>query len=369
MNFARPKSRTRLLPLFLLLLGTASHGADDSVATRVREVTKLAEGVYTIRHPDATDDFPQGNTTVVIGARDVLVVDSCYLPSSARADIAQIRQWTGKPVRYVVNTHWHFDHNGGNASYLDAYPMAAVVAHTETRAMMAARVPSYVRRYVAEDSVFGKQRAELAKTVATGLGPSGNALTATENAEAAQNLALKERAAAEFRSFVFAPPTLTFDRELDIDLGDREVQLRFLGRGNTGGDVVAYLPAEKILVAGDLLDHPVPYAFGGYPTEWIRTLQAMAGLEVTTIVPGHGRVLAGKDHLRDVIDLLQAVVAATNAAVGSKGSAATAEDVAGSIDLSAFRRRMAGTDKASQEFFDESVASLIRIVFAEVKAR
>ena len=70
-----------------------------------------------------------------------------------------------------------------------------------------------------------------------------------------------------------------------------------------------------------------------------------------------------------MIDLLQTVVTATNAAVSSKGSAATADDVAKAIDLSAFRRRMAGSDKESQEFFDASIASLIRIVFAEVKAR
>ncbi len=63
----------------------------DSVITRARIVTKIAEGVYVIRHPDAPDTFPQGNTTVIIGDTEVLVVDSCYLPSSAREDIAQIR--------------------------------------------------------------------------------------------------------------------------------------------------------------------------------------------------------------------------------------------------------------------------------------
>ena len=130
-----------------------------------------------------------------------------------------------------------------------------------------------------------------------------------------------------------------------------------------------YLPAEKILIAGDLLDHPVPYAFGGYPHEWIRTLQAMALLDVATIVPGHGEVQAGKAYLFEVIDLLQTVVTATNAAVSARGSAATAEDVAKSIDLGRFRSSMAGSDKDSQEFFDESIKSLIRIVFAEVKAR
>ncbi|MET0683605.1 MAG: MBL fold metallo-hydrolase [Casimicrobiaceae bacterium] len=369
MDFAQEMSRVRLLPLFLLLLATASHGANDSVTSTARQVTKLAEGVYTIRHPDATDDFPEGNTTVVIGARDVLVIDSCYLPSSARADIAQIRQWTDKPVRYLLNTHWHYDHNGGNASYLEAFPMAAIVAHNETRTMMAARVPSYVTRYASEDSVFGKERAELARIVTTGLDDSGKVLSSDKKANAAKNLALKERAAGEFRGYVFAPPSLTFDRELNIDLGNREVQLRFLGRGNTGGDVVAYLPAEKILIAGDLLDHPVPYAFGGYPHEWIRTLQAMALLDFATVVPGHGRVLAGKTYLYEVIDLLQTVVTATNAAVSARGSAATAEDVAKAVDLSRFRSRMAGSDKDSQEFFDESMRSLIRIVFAEVKAR
>jgi len=361
--------RSRPWPWLLLLLAALGHAADDSVTSTARQVTKLAEGVYTIRHPDATDDFPEGNTTVVIGAREVLVIDSCYLPSSARADIAQIREWTDKPVRYVLNTHWHYDHNGGNAAYRAAYPAAAIVAHNETRAMMAARVPSYVTRYAAADSVFGKQRADLSKTVTTGLDTDGKALSDADRAEAARNLKRKERAAAEFREFVFAPPSLTFDRELDIDLGNREVQLKFLGRGNTAGDVVAYLPAEKILIAGDLLDHPVPYAFGGYPTDWIRTLQAMALLDFTTVVPGHGRVLAGKAYLLQVIDLLQTVVTATNALVSSKGSAATADDVAKAIDLSPFRRSMAGDDKDSQEFFDASVASLIRIVFNEVKAR
>jgi len=372
MNFAHGLSRAVPLPLFLLfllLLATASHGADDSVISTARHVTKLAEGVYTIRHPDATDDFPEGNTTVVIGARDVLVIDSCYLPSSAREDIAQIRRWTDKPVRYVLNTHWHYDHNGGNASYLDAFPMAAIVAHHETRAMMAARVPSYVRRYAAEDSVFGKDRALLSKIATTGLDDAGKPVSSDEKVVAAKNLAMKERAAGEFREYAFAPPTLTFDHALDIDLGNREVQLRFLGRGNTGGDVVAYLPAEKILVAGDLLDHPVPYAFGGYPHEWINTLRAMALLDVATIVPGHGEVLAGKAYLHEVIDLLQTVVTAANEAVSAKGSAASVEDVAKSIDFTRFRTSMAGSDKDSQQFFDESIKSLIRIVFAEVKAR
>ncbi|HYO92299.1 MAG TPA: MBL fold metallo-hydrolase, partial [Pyrinomonadaceae bacterium] len=105
----RASSVRAVAALFILVL-SASQMFADSVVTRTRTVTRLAEGIYVIRHPDAPDTFPQGNTTVIIGEREVLVVDSCYLPSSAREDIAQIRQWTTKPVRYLLNTHWHYDH-------------------------------------------------------------------------------------------------------------------------------------------------------------------------------------------------------------------------------------------------------------------
>ncbi len=97
-----------------LMLANSSSG-------KQRVVTKLAEGVYEIRHPNAPDHFSQGNTVVIIGETGVLVVDSCYLPSTAEEDIAQIRQWTSKPVRYLLNTHWHNDHVQGNAAYADAF--------------------------------------------------------------------------------------------------------------------------------------------------------------------------------------------------------------------------------------------------------
>ena len=94
----------------------ASAAVADSSVTQQRKVTQVAAGVYAIRHVDSPDTNPQGNTTVIIGERAVLVVDSSYLPSSAAEDIAQIRQWTKLPVRYVLNTHWHPDHQRGNST-------------------------------------------------------------------------------------------------------------------------------------------------------------------------------------------------------------------------------------------------------------
>jgi len=116
------------------------HGQID------RSVTKLAEGVYEIQHKDALDGSASGNTTVIIGERQVFVVDSCFLPSAAREDIAQIRQWTDKPVAFVLNTHFHNDHNLGNRAYMDAFPSLTIIAHVETKKDMDMFGPGSARR-------------------------------------------------------------------------------------------------------------------------------------------------------------------------------------------------------------------------------
>jgi cyclase len=349
-------------------LAAAGAASADGVKTTELRVSEPAPGVHTIRHPDPTDDFPDGNTTLIVGTRHALVVDTGYLPSTARRDIEIVRGLTDRPVRYVLNTHWHNDHVGGNAAWLDAFPSADIVAHAETRAMMDARIRSYVGRFIAEDSAIGRERARRQRQLDEGIGDDGQPLRPAEREAAILSLARSRRAVAEFAAFVYQPPTLTFSGELTLDLGGREVRLLHLGRGNTGGDVVAYLPHERVLVAGDLLTHPVPYAFGGYPGEWRRTLQAVAQLDIDVIVPGHGEVLRGKQHLLRVIDLLGSAIDQVTELVNRHGSAATLDEVTRRVDLARFRQAMTRDDD-DREFFDASMAGLIRQVYAEVKAR
>src|SRR3954447_7404434 len=94
---------------------------------------------------------------------------------------------------------------------------------------------------------------------------------------------------------------------MTVDLGNREIQIKFLGRANTAGDSVVYLPKEKIVMTGDLLDHPVPYMFGGFPTDFPKTLRALRELDATTIVPGHGDVLHDKTYVDQVIAMMESV--------------------------------------------------------------
>src|SRR3954467_10294894 len=154
----------------------------DSIATHERTVTKLADGIYEIRHPDAPDTFPQGNTTVIIGERGVFVVDSCLLPSSARQDIAQIKQWTDKPVMFLLNTHWHFDHTLGNATYAAAFPGLQIIAHAHARKEITEFNPGAVERYP-------QRRERFKKIIDSGKDADGKPLSDADRRDYEKSLA------------------------------------------------------------------------------------------------------------------------------------------------------------------------------------
>jgi cyclase len=336
----------------------------DSVNNSQLTVTKLAEGVYEIRHPDAPDGFPQGNTTVIVGERGVLVVDSCFLPSSARLDVEQIRKWTDKPVTYLVNTHWHFDHTLGNAAYVAAFPSVQIIAQKETQKLIGDVNPGALARYPQR-----KERTE--KALATGMKSDGSPLTEGERKRYEKRLAGLVSTLEELKTAVQFVPNVSFDHELNIDLGHRPVQIRFLGRGNTAGDTIVYLPVEKILATGDLLDHPVTYLFGDISVDHVTTLQLMAQLDVETIVPGHGEVLHGKDYIYLVIDFLKAVNMEVEKEIDA--GADTSEEVEvmlpKAIDLDKWRQKFVGNDATNGSFFDANFHSLIASAFDQISLR
>jgi glyoxylase-like metal-dependent hydrolase (beta-lactamase superfamily II) len=336
----------------------------DSVVNSERTITKLADGVYEIRHPDAPDGFPQGNTLVVIGDRGALVVDSGFLPSSTQLDIDQIRKWTDKPVIYLVNTHWHFDHTMGNGIYVKAFPSLQVVAQKEMQKLIRDVNPGALQRYPQR-----KEATELA--LKTGKKIDGTPLTEGERTRYKLRLAGLEPTLADLKNVIEFTPNVAFDRELDIDLGHRPVEIRFLGRGNTSGDTVIYLPVEKILAAGDLLDHPVPYFFGDIPVDHVKTLRAMAQLDFNTIVPGHGEVLLGKQYLYQVMDLLTAVNTEVENELnaGAKTSDEVQEGLSKAIEVDAWRNKFVGADPKDHNFFDVNLRALVEASFQQISTR
>jgi len=359
-----------LAVLILAIVVSAAGRAVDSGKTTERTVTKLAEGIYTIRHKDAPDTFPQGNTTVVIGEREVLVVDSCYLPSSAREDIADIRRWTDKPVRYLVNTHWHFDHTMGNGTYAAAFPGLSIVAHIETARQSSGYNPGWFAR-------FPKRGERMQQILDAGKDGNGKVLTEGDRKEYAEAIAGLEPVQKEFAAITDRSPNLTFDSELHLDLGNREVQIKWLGRGNTAGDAIIFLPKEKMIMTGDLVVHPVPYMFGGYPAAFGATLRRLDQLNFDTMIPGHGEVMRtekARAYVRLLIDFIEAVTQQVSTEAHRVGSGAAnlpavREGVNKNIDVASWRKKFAGESKEEQDAFDTTFAAMITAAHAEINGR
>jgi glyoxylase-like metal-dependent hydrolase (beta-lactamase superfamily II) len=341
----------------LLAVATPLSGQSE------RKVTKLADGVYEIQHPN-TGGNVNGNTTVIIGERQVFVVDTCYLPSVAREDIAQIRQWTDRPVSFVLNTHFHNDHNLGNRAYMDAFPALTIIAHAETKKEMDLFGPGSAMR-------DQREVAYLQKMLETGKTPDGQTLSEADKTQVKNALARRMPALEEVKKVKFQSATLTFEHDFSIDLGNREVEIKFLGRGNTPGDAVVYLPKEKIAIAGDLLVYPIPYIYDGYPREWIQTLQNLAQLDADMIVPGHGPVMHDKTYIYLMRDLMKSAVDQMTESLRKSRPAMfqTLDEVKASVDLTPFRQRFAGNDKDLGEAFDEAAANLVKVVFQESSLR
>lgn len=352
-----------IVPLILIQAAFA-----DSSSVQQRTVTKIADGVYVIRHKDAPNGFPQGNTTVVIGEREVFVVDSCYLPSSAREDIAEIHKWTDKPVRYLLNTHWHADHTRGNGTYAAAFPSIVIISQTATRELIKGFYADHPENAVA---IVRKDVAVYKRYLDAGKTDDGTQLGEGDKEQLKAILAGADAVATEFTNLVPRLPDMTFDKELDLDLGDQPVQIKFIGRGNTAGDAIAYLPKSKILITGDLVVHPGPYMGSGFPTEWIQTLQTMIAMNPQTIVPGHGEILHDTVYLSHLEELATTVVADVRAEYFRLTNRSTFDDVQKAIDKLALRNRFGPyfPDDAQNGAPYLDLDGLIKVAYEEIQPR
>jgi len=202
-----------------------------------------------------------------------------------------VMELTGRPLRYVVNTHFHFDHAHGNSAYPDD---VHVIGHEFTREMIE-NGGSMGRSW--ENFVGGlpDQIAQLADQVM-------RTDIEEERIELEDRLAFLENYYASQEGLDPESPNTTLSERMTLFAGDREIRILFFGRGHTGGDVVVHLPAERVLITGDLLLPRLPFMGDGYPGEWAETLEHLKGLEFDWVLPGHGDPFQD----RGIIDHLQA---------------------------------------------------------------
>ena len=262
------------------------------------EIKKVADGVHVAV---AAPAYKVNCNTAIIESDDgVVVVDTHSKPSAARVIVERLRDLTTKPVRYVVNTHFHWDHWHGNEVYPAAYPGAEIITNQITREAMRKkglkRIQDHVRQVPAE---IAKLEAELATAGSAGA-----------RATLETNLRLAKSYLAEVSALKPALPTIAFEQTMKLYRRDREIHLLHLGRAHTEGDVFVYLPKEKVVITGDALIGWTPFMGDGYPEDWAATLDRLVQLDFTHIIMGHGDV-AGRDWLRVfrayVHDMVEAV--------------------------------------------------------------
>jgi glyoxylase-like metal-dependent hydrolase (beta-lactamase superfamily II) len=267
------------------------------------DFTKVGDGVWVAVAAPAYK--VNCNTAIIENDDGMMVVDTHSKPSAARVIVEQLRQLTSKPVRYVVNTHFHWDHWHGNEVYPAAYPNAEIVSNHITREAMVKkglkRIQDHVRTVPAE---IAKLRADVA------------AATSDRRTRLESDLKLAEAYLAEVKGLKPALPTIAFEQTMKLYRRDREIHLLHLGRAHTEGDVFVYLPKEKIVITGDALIGWTPYMGDGYPEEWAGTLDRLAQLDFTRIVMGHGDVV-GRDWLKTFRGYVHDMVAAVRMEVAT----------------------------------------------------
>ncbi len=261
--------------LMVATLQGQDSGSGRLFQTATHRFQEVAPGVYFAS--GAGKIVTHSNSLVIVTSTDTIIVDSHVTPLAARALIASVKELTDRPVRFLVNTHYHFDHVLGN----EGFPAGvSIIGHEATRENLLGE-PLKDPIYLDAVSQMRTSVETLKARVEKEQDP-----TAKKKLETQQ-----ESAQAYLTSLVEGrpvPPDITVDSKLTIHRDGRPIELLFMGRGHTEGDLLVFLPKEKILFTGDFLLATPSYAGDCYLDEWIETLEKVKKLDFDLVLPGHG---------------------------------------------------------------------------------
>ena len=228
------KMRVSLVALLsLAMLGAYVHAQFGQQAAKL-DLVKVKDDLYVIHN-----DYVPGNTTALITNEGVVLVDDKFEIDHASI-MEQLKKVTNQPVKYVINTHFHGDHSGGNAK-LQALNAQVVASEAARQKMVETKMPGL--------------------------------------------------------------PNVTLENRLRLYVGGKRVEVHYFGRSHTNGDVVVLFPDHRVIAMGDMFTFGdatpqlVDYSGGGSAVEWTKTVDGALGLDFDAVVPGHGNV-TNKQELR-----------------------------------------------------------------------
>src|ERR1700681_5009518 len=284
------------------LRATWARAQAPGASTNLFKIEKVADGVYAaLARPQILTNC---NAAIFVNSQDVLVVDAHSKPSAAAALIAQIKKdVTTKPVRYLVNSHFHWDHTQGDAAYKAGGAKVDIIASEATKQLM-----TQLSRNRLKESLDGVPQqiddvqARLAK--------------ATSGADKERYTELIRQLKAyqtEMKSYTLELPTITFANSHVIKDPAGDLHIEFHGRAHTAGDVAVFSPQKRVVASGDVIIGFLPNINDGYPRPWPATINSVGQLAFNHILPGHGPVhhdRARMTQMRNYIEELTGLVEA-----------------------------------------------------------
>lgn len=327
---------------------------------------KLADGVFVIIHDDATDEWPHGNTGVIVDDEGVFVIDACYLPSRARADIRLIRSVTNAPIKYLAFTHWHFDHNNGAIAYKEAFPEITIISERESQKFIELNADWWSKMSTKADGQRNKALIDLIAETNIGIDTvSGKPFNSDEIAKRKKAIAQRLNEMHELKELQVIKPNKTFDKELTIQLGKRKILLKDHICANSPHDVTFYLPDEKILFAGDIIvKTPLPYVSGSWPVSWIDALKTIEKIPVSVMVPGHGPIMHDHAYTKHLYIFFESVVTKVEAYLRE---GLTLDQIQATIDMSEFHSGVWAAPGVSKDDWDYTVNTITERAFRCVR--
>lgn len=263
---------------------TSGAVADNEVITTdTHRLERVADGVYLAQ---STARIFNSNSLIIVNESDVLVIDSHITPTKARGLIASIKQITSNPITTLINSHFHYDHAHGNQAF---GPDVQIIGHEYTRMKMAGKP-------LEEDTFTGGKARNLAY-----LKRLQEEFETTEDAERRAEIGAQAKVLAAhveaWKEIDPVAPDVTMNDRLTLFRGSREIQLHFMGRAHTGGDLVVYLPADKLAFTGDMMLEGPSWLGDGYVDEWVQTLENLKDLDIDLMVPGHGSPFTDRNRI------------------------------------------------------------------------
>lgn len=353
---------TRVFALSALgALGSAFAAAEGAPATApVKDgadyiVERITPRAHYLRQEIGVREAPSGNVTIFEQSDGYVVVDTGSTHRGGERVAEHIDALgAAKPVIAIVITHWHGDHPLGAGGLIARWPDALVIASQRTREEMIAR---YGDQYPLEpgSDAMEAYRLRNRESRAAVMQRGENQPLAPEMESGRQRVLYDlDRLLEERPGETLVLPNVTFTEQLTLHDSDYPIEVRFLGKANTDGDVIVWAPGDRIVAAGDIVVSPMPYAFGSYPREWVETIGRLRALDFAYLVPGHGELQRNDRYLKRLSRL---IVETENQIASLLERGVPEEEVGNLLEVEAFREEFAGSNPYHRDLFDRFFVS------------